>query len=189
MSVVERLKRYIEEGLVAEHTYKVGEDLSFEKGVYVVKEGVIELFTFKRKGKQVLDLLFKGDVIGFLLRNTSLTNYKARPLTPSTLFYIKEDALIKIGEKEPHLALDIFASLLSKQAYLYNVLTIVFAGDATEKIRDLMCLLERRAEEKGTYLTLRKSQIASITGLSYEHVVRKMKCIRIKNKNGRIRLW
>ncbi|MFN3813205.1 MAG: hypothetical protein ACK4SM_01095, partial [Aquificaceae bacterium] len=94
----------------------------------------------------------------------------------------------RLGDINPHLVLNLLSSALSKQAYLYEVLTAISTYKATDRIRNILYLLGRVAEEKDINITMKKKHIAGMAGLSYESTVRTMRGVR-SLESRRIRLW
>lgn len=190
--MVEELKKYTRCGLIRELSYKRRESIisegSSEEGIYVLEDGAVELYTFVKSKRNVLDLLLPGDVFGVISNSTYKTSYGARAITASKVLHISMDGLKKLGETDPGLILELFSSLLDRQAYLYRVFTLLSATRATDRIRNLLQLLDKNLEERNIKLTVNKFQISSIAGLSYEHTVRCMSGLKTL-ESRRLRIW
>ncbi|MEZ0361580.1 MAG: Crp/Fnr family transcriptional regulator [Hydrogenobacter sp.] len=192
MFIVQHLKNYLLEGYVEERSYRAKETV-FSKalrdnGIFVVVDGVLELYIFKGLKKGTVDIMLPGDVFGFMSEESLIKYYVIKAITESRLFYLTLDNLKRLGGVNPALVLELFSSVLSKQSYLYEVFTAISMRKAKDRISKLLNLLGSVAEERNLILTLKKKQIADIVGLSYEGTVRTMKFVK-NQKSRRVRLW
>ncbi|ADO45519.1 putative transcriptional regulator, Crp/Fnr family [Hydrogenobacter thermophilus TK-6] len=192
MDALEKLRRYLPAGYVEERKYSAKENILPSKfcgeGLCIISNGVAELCIKSKVSKRTLDIMLPGDIFGFMSDISLMKNFTVIALTSVSLFYVNMDNLKRLGNENPILVLDIFSLALSKQAYLYEVLATLRKPKAKDRIRSFLSLLAKIVEEKKTNLIIKRKQIAGITGLSYENVVRTMSRIQ-KQESRRVRLW
>jgi CRP-like cAMP-binding protein len=192
MDILEKLKGYICEDLVDRQEYRTKEKIPpkevCEEGIYIVSDGVVELCAKTKTSKRTLDILLPGDALRLSPNMSLMKNFLLFALTQVSVFYISMENFKKLGKKDPFLTLDIFSLILSKQAYLYEVMTTLHKRGTENRIKGFLSLLAKTVEERKTSLIVKKKQIAGITGLSYENVVRTMRNMKAI-ESRRVRLW
>jgi len=191
MGVLERLREYLPKGYVKEQRYLPRERVRSKNlpiGIYILSDGAVELCVKAKAMKRTLDIMLPGDTFGVLSNTKTAKEFMIHALTPVSFFHIDADNIERLGYEDPELILDIFSLVISKQAHIYEVLTNLCFFKAENKIRNVLNLLSKAAEERKTYLVIKKKHIAGITGISYENVVRTMS--KMENlKSRRVRLW
>lgn len=191
MGVLERLREYLPKGYVKEQRYLPRERVRSKNlpiGIYILSDGVAELCVKAKAMKRTLDIMLPGDTFGVLSNTKTAKEFMIHALTPVSFFHIDVNNIERLGYEDPELILDIFCLVISKQAHIYEVLTNLCFFKAENKIRNVLNLLSKAAEERKTYLVIKKRHIAGITGISYENVVRTMS--KMENlKSRRVRLW
>lgn len=190
--MMEEIRHHIADGYVEERIYEPKEVVfaraSQEDGMFIIEDGAVELYISNGSKKRTVDILLPGDVLGLMSGKGHTKNYVAKALTRTYALHITADNLKRLGDINPQLVLNLFLSTLSKQAYLYEVLKAISTYRATDRIRNILYLLGRVAEERDINITVKKKQIAGMAGLSYEGTVRTMRGVR-SLESRRIRLW
>lgn len=190
MDLRERLKEYTKEGLVKRISCRSRERVftsENQKGVWVLLSGLAELCMGEGAESRLLDIMLPGDVFGVLSDKVQTKGVYLRAFTPSVFLYTEPESFEKLGTKDPKLVLDVFSALLQKQAMLYEAMSHLSRARARDKIDGFLRFLINLAEERGAEVFVNKRQIASLTGLSYEHVVRTMNSVSLESR--RVRIW
>lgn len=167
-----------------------------QKDLYIIRKGLIKIYTIKNGKESVLELLKVGDVFGgfFNVNSDNLAVY-AEALEESNVCKLQYQVFLNILEEYPSLATSIIQDLSQRLTTAQERITNITTGNAEETIFNE---LKRMAKLFGSktpqgyelHMKLSHQQIADFVGLTRESVSHSLKRLsddnRIIKENSRL---
>jgi len=155
------------------------------EGVYVVLEGVVQLFVTNNHQKTIL--FFKGakDVVGLqLAMNDQVFDYSASTMTPVVLAYLPTSELMKMLNSHPSTFFS-FMRKIDQKAVTYEKHSALLMTSNAEKIvlNTIKELNQKFGTDVNGYLKFRVSvkDLASYVGLSKTSLYRVLQTLKEKS--------
>lgn len=162
------------------------------KYYFQIKEGVVELTNYHEDGKEFIqNILTTGESIGesFLFDNRLYpTNAVAKSVT--TVWKLPKSNFFTLLQENPEVSLNMFHYLAGRLYNKYIMLFNISSTDPVFKIRSLMESLKDSPDDSrySFQVPLTRKQLANLTGLRIETVIRAIKkmhhsnIVKIKNR-------
>jgi CRP/FNR family transcriptional regulator, anaerobic regulatory protein len=183
LSFVTQMKR--EHIVVAPRTDIIRED---EVGgpVYTLFEGwAIRYHRLPRGGRQVLDIVLPGDMIGLASAILGTVGHSVQAITPATLCVLSGRGFPELFSGHPGLALNILQTRVEEEQRQDVRLSLLGRSTAEQRIAHLMLETFDRLRQRGMFdggstcpFPLQRRDIADAAGLSRVHVARTLDSLR-----------
>lgn len=179
-----------------EENYNPNDPVFYEgnmpKYFFQIKEGMVELTNYHEDGKEFTqNILTSGESIGesFLFDNR-LYPLNAVPKTACTVLKLPKSDFFMLLQQNPEVSLNMFYCLAERLYNKYIMLFNISSTDPVFKIRTLMESLKDSPHESrySFQIPLTRKQLANLTGLRIETVIRAIKkmhhnnIVKIKNR-------
>jgi CRP-like cAMP-binding protein len=171
--------------------FKAGQDV-FSPGercdaIYNLVEGFVFLYTILKDGRrQILHFALPGAVLGFHSEHPAIATFGAQALTDTTVCVIPHKALASLSSIYPKIGLRLAHLVARDRGLAFNHLTSVGRQSARERVAYLLLELfvRYRSQWPGNrieemYLPLTQEHIGDATGLTFVHVNRVLRDLRI----------
>jgi CRP-like cAMP-binding protein len=154
-------------------------------GLYLVARGWA--YRFRRAGnggRQILDFLMPGEIIGLQAGLLGVIEHSVCTLTPLRASVLDARILSEAFRNEPDLALRLARYVAAEASRIDELLTVVGCCDAVERLAFLMLSLYRRQEHVGKIdprdcpFPLRRQHMADSLGLTGAHINRTLNRLR-----------
>jgi len=161
------------------------DDVIFSEGdtplfFFLIAEGKVKLNNYNEAGKEFIQgILSKGHSIGLSSLFTS-KNYPINAVAEqeSEVIRLPKVQFLEILKQHPEVYLDIIKLLSEHMHYKFLMMQSMAFQNPSEKLLTLMDYLKYHHEDKSKYslqIPLTRQQLASLTGLSVETVIRVIK--------------
>ncbi|WP_345988528.1 Crp/Fnr family transcriptional regulator [Chryseobacterium sp. Chry.R1] len=171
--------------------YKSG-DTIFREGelalhYYQIIKGKIKLNNYREDGKEFIQNIFSdgnsfGESILFVDKPYPMN---AESLTPSTVFKLSKSDFLILMKENPEVSNNIYQCMAERMYYKYVMLYNLSVQNPASKLKLLMDYLKSYDEYKTPYsfqIPLTRQQLASLTGLRVETVIRVIKNMEKENE-------
>jgi len=153
---------------------------------YQVKKGSIKLNNYKEDGKEFIqNILSDGQSFGeSLLFIDVLYPMNAVALEDSEVLQLPKSRLFDLLEQHPYISLKITKSLSERLYYKYIMLQNLSCSDPTTRLMSLLNYLKSFHHTKEQFsfrIPFTRQQVANLTGLCVETVIRNMKKLAKKD--------
>ncbi|SDR10154.1 cAMP-binding domain of CRP or a regulatory subunit of cAMP-dependent protein kinases [Chryseobacterium soldanellicola] len=168
---------------------------SLPKFYFQIVDGIIELNNYHEDGKEFTqNILSSGQSFGeSLLFNDKPYPMNAVSKTDCTILKLPKTDFLSLLSQNPQVSLDLFKCLSDRLFYKYIMLFNVSSQDPLSKIKTVMNYLKDYNSSSHPYsfqVPLTRQQIANLTGLRVETVIRTVKKMEneklVKIENGKI---
>ncbi len=152
--------------------------------VYLVESGAVSIYKVLVDGsRQIIDFALPGDVIG-LGSNSEHIN-SAQSTVATRLQRVSFDVLQRQAQKNPQLAMQLYAALSEELAAARDLLVTVGQRSASQRVVAFLLALSRRNRRYGKdpsdiVLPMTRSDIADFLGLTIETVSRTFSSLKSK---------
>jgi CRP-like cAMP-binding protein len=153
--------------------------------MYVLIQGyAIRCQVLRNGGRQVLNVVLPGDIIGFPVTFFERAQYTVTALTDAMLSPIPHASLISLTKHHPRLAAKVFWSFAIEAAMYVDHLTNIGRRSAVERVANFVLEMLVRlqviglADENSFQLPLTQEQISDAIGLSAPHLNRTLRELR-----------
>jgi CRP-like cAMP-binding protein len=153
--------------------------------LYILIEGyAIRCHVLRNGGRQVLNVVLPGDIIGFPVSFFERAQYTVTTLTDAILSPIPHANLLTLTKLDPDLAAKVFWSFAIEAAMYVDHLTNVGRRSAVERVAHFLLEMLVRlqviglADENSFQLPLTQEQISDAVGLSAPHLNRTLRELR-----------
>ncbi len=170
--------------VVRRHREIITEGRTYET-LFVLIEGYsIRCQVLRSGGRQVLNVVLPGDLIGYPASCFERAQYTVTALTDTVLSPIPHQTLLNLFDLYPSLAAKLFWSLANEAAMYIDHLTNVGRRSAVERVANFLLELLVRlniiglADENSFQLPLTQEQISDAVGLSAPHLNRTLRELR-----------
>jgi CRP/FNR family transcriptional regulator, anaerobic regulatory protein len=148
--------------------------------VFRIEMGVVAVYKTLVDGRrQIIDFAYPGDLIGLGMLSEHVLS--AQATCPSKVRCLSAVALERAAEEDAHLALRLYKAVCQELAATRSLLVTVGQRSAMERIASFLLMLHRRAGERPSAaikLSMRRSDIADLLGLTIETVSRTLTKLR-----------
>ncbi|MFP7654715.1 Crp/Fnr family transcriptional regulator [Chryseobacterium proteolyticum] len=171
--------------------YKSG-DTIFREGelalhYYQIIKGKIKLNNYTEDGKEFIQNIFSdgnsfGESILFVDKPYPMN---AESLTPSTVLKLSKSDFLILMKENPEVSNNIYQCMAERMYYKYVMLYNLSVQNPASKLKLLMDYLKSYDENKTPYsfqISLTRQQLASLTGLRVETVIRVIKNMEKENE-------
>ncbi|WBV57446.1 Crp/Fnr family transcriptional regulator [Chryseobacterium daecheongense] len=171
--------------------YKSG-DTIFREGelalhYYQIIKGKIKLNNYTEDGKEFIQNIFSdgnsfGESILFVDKPYPMN---AESLTPSTVLKLSKSDFLILMKENPEVSNNIYQCMAERMYYKYVMLYNLSVQNPASKLKLLMDYLKSYDENKTPYsfqIPLTRQQLASLTGLRVETVIRVIKNMEKENE-------
>ncbi|WP_051289336.1 Crp/Fnr family transcriptional regulator [Chryseobacterium daeguense] len=154
---------------------------------FQIVEGIVELNNYHEDGKEFTQNIFSnGESIGecFLL-NDKPYSITAVAKTKCRILKISKPDFIKLLNAKPDVSLDLFKCLADRLSDKYFMLFNLVSQDPTTKIESVINYFKRNSKGINPFsfqVPLTRQQLANLTGLRVETVIRTIKKMEDANK-------
>ncbi len=169
---------------VRRHREIITEGHSYEF-IYILLEGyAIRCQVLRNGGRQVLNVVLPGDLIGFPVTFFQKAQYAVTALTDTVVSPIPHVRLVTLLNDHPSLAAKVFWSFATEAAMYVEHLTNIGRRSASERVANFLLELLTRlrligmADECSYRLPLTQEQISDALGLSAPHLNRTLRELR-----------
>lgn len=179
--------------------YKTG-DIIFREGdsplyYYQIRSGQVKLNNYTEDGKEFLQNIFSdghsiGESLLFVERPYPMN---AVAMEESHILKLPKSGFLDIIRENPEISLNIYQCLAERMYYKYVMLYNLSFQNPILKLKQLMDYLKSYYEDKSSYsfrIPLTRQQLASLTGLRVETVIRAIKNMEkdkiVKIERGKI---
>ncbi len=162
--------------------YQKGEDIFKEletaKNFYQIKSGQIKMYNLTEDGKEFTQGIFEaGSSFG---EPPLVGNFKypasANCLTDCTIYVLEKKVFIALLEAHPKLLFKFTQDLCKRMHYKAKIMKEVSVYPPEHRVLSLITYLKESSNTSGLYeITLTRQQIAELTGLRVETVIRAIK--------------
>lgn len=165
------------------------------KFYYQIVEGIVELTNYHDEGKEFTqNILSSGQCFGESL----LFNERPSPMTAvaqsaCTILKLPKSVFLDLIQKNPEVSLNIFKCLADRLYYKCIMLFNISSHNPSQQLKTLMDYYQEYNfidDEKSNQVPLTRKQLASLTGLRVETVIRTIKKMEkehiLRIKNGKI---
>jgi CRP/FNR family transcriptional regulator, anaerobic regulatory protein len=167
--------------------------------LFVVKRGwLFSSMLLSDGNRQILTLHLPGDLAGDVSLSWDKAPFTLTAATDAVVRVIEKTALRRLFDRQPRLALLMYASAQAERVALADRLASVGRTPARARIAALICDIQRRLRasggtvDAGVPLPLTQEEIGDATGLTAVHVNRMMRQLAeeglIARTNGRVRV-
>lgn len=135
-------------------------------------------------GRQILDFLLPGELIGLQAALLGVSEYSVRSLTPLRVVAFDGRLVGDAFRSEPELAVRLARHVAAEACRVDELLSVIGCGDAVERIAFLMINLYRRQARTGAVdprdcpFPLRRQHMADALGLTGAHINRTLNRLR-----------
>lgn len=187
----------IEENLLLQFNATIKEvkkgEIIFEENTeplyyFQIIKGAVKLSNFNDEGKEFTQGIFcKGECFGepplFIERKYPAN---AIAMENTQLYYLPKEKFMNLLHQNPLVSID-FIKSLSKRMYFKTIMVSEISSENTEhKLLRLMDYWKQffnsEIDENGSKITLTRQQMANLTGLRVETVIRTIKLLEQKNE-------
>ncbi|WP_343607731.1 Crp/Fnr family transcriptional regulator [Chryseobacterium oranimense] len=194
----------INESLLLSHgaeciEYEVNEIIFHEgttpKFYYQIVEGIVELKNYHDEGKEFThNILSSGQCFGeSLLLNERSYPMTAVAQTPCKILKLSKIIFLDLLQQNPQVALNMFKCLADRLYYKYIMLFNISSNNPSQQLKTLMDYYRDynfNGVEKSNKVPFTRKQLANLTGLRIETVIRTVKKMEkdriLKIENGKI---
>ncbi|MGA8756329.1 MAG: Crp/Fnr family transcriptional regulator [Stellaceae bacterium] len=169
---------------VRRHREIITEGHSYDH-LYILLEGyAIRCQVLRNGGRQVLNVVLPGDLIGFPVTFFQKAQYAVTALTDTVVSPIPHESLIALLDTHPTLAAKVFWSFATEAGMYVEHLTNIGRRSASERVANFLLELLTRlkligmADECSYRLPLTQEQISDALGLSAPHLNRTLRELR-----------
>ncbi|TZF98570.1 Crp/Fnr family transcriptional regulator (plasmid) [Chryseobacterium panacisoli] len=165
-------------------TYHTGEIIFREEELpshyYQIEKGKIKLNNYTQDGKEFIQNIFSdGDSFGeSLLFVDRPYPMNAVAIEDSVIYKMPKQHFLDLIKSNPEISLNIYECLAERMYYKYVMLYNLSFQNPVSKLKLLMDYLKSYHEDKTPYsfqIPLTRQQLASLTGLCVETVIRTIK--------------
>jgi len=169
---------------VETRTYHTGEIIFHEEELpshyYQIKKGKIKLNNYTEDGKEFIQNIFSdghsfGESLLFVDRPYPMN---AVAIEDSVIYKMPKQNFLDLIKSNPEISLNIYECLAERMYYKYIMLYNLSFQNPVGKLKLLMDYLKSYHEDKTLYsfqIPLTRQQLASLTGLRVETVIRTIK--------------
>ncbi|CAD0218557.1 Crp/Fnr family transcriptional regulator [Chryseobacterium sp. D764] len=169
---------------VETRTYHTGEIIFHEEELpshyYQIKKGKIKLNNYTEDGKEFIQNIFSdghsfGESLLFVDRPYPMN---AVAIEDSVIYKMSKQNFLDLIKSNPEISLNIYECLAERMYYKYIMLYNLSFQNPVGKLKLLMDYLKSYHEDKTLYsfqIPLTRQQLASLTGLRVETVIRTIK--------------
>lgn len=160
---------------------------SFPKYYYQIVEGIVELNNYHEDGKEFTqNIFFDGQSIGesFLFGNLPY-NITAIAKSKCRILQIIKSEFLKILDENPEVSLRLFSHIANRLSDKYYMLFTLISQDPATRIETVINYLKKDSTETQPFsfqVPLTRQQLANLTGLRVETVIRTVKKMEHENK-------
>ncbi|MBL3547673.1 Crp/Fnr family transcriptional regulator [Chryseobacterium sp. KMC2] len=164
--------------------YKAG-DLIFREEeypmfYYQIEKGKIKLNNYTEDGKEFIQNIFSdghsfGESLLFVDRPYPMN---ALAMENSSIFRISRESFLNLIKNNPEVSLNVYQCLAERMYYKYIMLYNLSFQNPVSKLKLLLDYLKSYHDDKAAYsfqIPLTRQQLASLTGLCVETVIRTIK--------------
>lgn len=164
--------------------YKAG-DLIFREEeypiyYYQIEKGKIKLNNYTEDGKEFIQNIFSdghsfGESLLFVDRPYPMN---AVAMENSSIFRISRESFLNLIKSNPEISLNVYQCLAERMYYKYIMLYNLSFQNPVSKLKLLLDYLKSYHDDKAAYsfqIPLTRQQLASLTGLCVETVIRTIK--------------
>lgn len=164
--------------------YKAG-DLIFREEeypmyYYQIEKGKIKLNNYTEDGKEFIQNIFSdghsfGESLLFVDRPYPMN---ALAMENSSIFRISRESFLNLIKNNPEISLNVYQCLAERMYYKYIMLYNLSFQNPVSKLKLLLDYLKSYHDDKAAYsfqIPLTRQQLASLTGLCIETVIRTIK--------------
>ncbi|SMC36329.1 Crp/Fnr family transcriptional regulator [Chryseobacterium sp. YR221] len=164
--------------------YKAG-DLIFREEeypiyYYQIEKGKIKLNNYTEDGKEFIQNIFSdghsfGESLLFVDRPYPMN---ALAMENSSIFRISRESFLNLIKSNPEISLNVYQCLAERMYYKYIMLYNLSFQNPVSKLKLLLDYLKSYHDDKAAYsfqIPLTRQQLASLTGLCVETVIRTIK--------------
>ncbi|MDR6525175.1 MULTISPECIES: Crp/Fnr family transcriptional regulator [Chryseobacterium] len=164
--------------------YKAG-DLIFREEeypmfYYQIEKGKIKLNNYTEDGKEFIQNIFSdghsfGESLLFVDRPYPMN---ALAMENSSIFRISRESFLNLIKNNPEISLNVYQCLAERMYYKYIMLYNLSFQNPVSKLKLLLDYLKSYHDDKAAYsfqIPLTRQQLASLTGLCVETVIRTIK--------------
>jgi CRP/FNR family transcriptional regulator len=148
--------------------------------VFRIEEGVVAIYKTLSDGRrQIIDFAYPGDLIGLGVLSEHVLS--AQATCSSKVRCLSVAALERAAEADANLALKLYKAVCQELAATRSLLVTVGQRSAMERIASFLLMLQRRAGDGTGHtitLSMRRSDIADLLGLTIETVSRTLTKLR-----------
>lgn len=165
-------------------TYKSG-DIIFREGefssfYYQIEKGQIKLNNYTEEGKEFIQNIFSqghsfGESLLFVDRPYPMN---AVAIEDTLIYRLPKSSFLNLIKQNQEVSLTVYQCMAERMYYKYIMLYNLSSQNPVLKIKQLMDYLKSYAENKSPYsfqIPLTRQQLASLTGLRVETVIRVIK--------------
>jgi CRP/FNR family transcriptional regulator len=160
-----------------EHVFCEGDPRIY---VFRVEDGVVAVYKTLSDGRrQVIDFAYPGDLIGLGVLSEHVLS--AQATTRSRVRCLPVAALERAAESDAVLALKLYKAVCQELSATRSLLVTVGQRSAIERISSFLLMLYRRSGDRvhlSVTLSMRRSDIADLLGLTIETVSRTLTKLR-----------
>jgi CRP-like cAMP-binding protein len=165
-------------------TYQAGETIFHEKDFpahyYQIEKGKIKLNNYTEDGKEFIQNIFSdghsfGESLLFVDRPYPMN---AVAIEDSVIYKMPKRNFLDLIKSNPEISLNIYECLAERMYYKYIMFYNLSFQNPVAKLKLLMDYLKSYHEDKTPYsfqISLTRQQLASLTGLCVETVIRTIK--------------
>lgn len=171
--------------------YKVNDEIFIEGSVskyyFQIRSGVVEINNYDESGKEFTQhILFNGQSIGesFLIGDMSYT-VNAVAKSKCTIIKILKPAFVKMLDENPEVSSQLFKQIAYRLSDKYYMLFTLISQNPESKIESILQYLKKNSDYNQPFsyeVPLTRKQIANLTGLRVETVIRTVKKLERNNK-------
>ena len=174
-SLEDRLTHASERRIEAkEHVFCEGDPRTH---VYRVEEGVIAIYKSLFDGRRrIIDFAYPGDFIGLGVLGEHIMS--AQATCAARVRCLSASALESLAETDASLALKLYKSVCQDLVAARSLLVTVGQRSAIERVAAFLLTLHRRTGSDVVKLSMRRSDIADLLGLTIETVSRTLTKLR-----------
>ncbi|MGD1317747.1 Crp/Fnr family transcriptional regulator [Chryseobacterium sp. 2R14A] len=175
--------------IVAE--YEHGEEIFNEGGspkyYFQIRTGIVELNNYDVDGKEFTQhILFKGQSIGesFLFADMPYT-VNAIAKSACDIIKISKYSFLKLLDENPEISLKLFKLIAERLSDKYSMMFTLISQEPESKIKSILNYLKKNSNHDSPFtyeVPLTRKQIANLTGLRVETVIRTVKRMANNNK-------
>jgi CRP/FNR family transcriptional regulator len=154
--------------------------------IYTLFEGwLVRYHMLPRGGRQILDIVLPGDMIGLASALLGTVKHSVRAITPATLCVLEGRGIGDLFDRHPGLALNILQTRVEEEQRSDVRLSLLGRSTAEQRIGFLMLETFDRLRQRGLVdggstcpFPLQRRDLADATGLSRVHVARTLETLR-----------
>jgi CRP-like cAMP-binding protein len=171
--------------------YKLDDEIfaegSISKYYFQIRTGVVELNNYDEDGKQFTQhILYDGHSIGesFLIGDLPYTVNAVAKNVCEIIKMPKYDFL-KMLDENPEVSLQLFKLIADRLSDKYYMMFTLISQDPESKVESIFNYLKKNSNNENRFsyeVPLTRKQIANLTGLRVETVIRTVKRMETKNK-------